>query len=371
MNRKIVFQLLALVGLMLTIAVMAIRRDSRLWGHQIGAEQPTQTPTVIVTDDAVTQAADGTIRVNTTRIGADISGYAGAVPLEVVVRHDTVIAVEALPNVETPQFFNRVVSAGLLDRWNGLPLSQAAAIEVDAVSGATYSSRAVIANLRRALTHYADVQAADESSSSWSWSLLAALVVALLGALLPLWVHRRPVRIVLLLLNVVVLGLWTGSFISYTLLVGIASGGISLLSGLTTIVLLFVAFVYPLLGHQGHYCAHLCPLGSLQELAGLCNPHRKLRLSDRLTKVLTLLRQLLFVALMASALLGGWFAWMDYELFAAFFIRSASVWMLAAAALTVVLSVFVPRPYCRFLCPTGLLMQLLTPPAKQNISKQS
>jgi uncharacterized protein with FMN-binding domain len=38
--------------------------------------------------------------------------------------------------------------------WNGLPATEAASLEVDAVTGATYSSEGLISNVRSGLTYY-------------------------------------------------------------------------------------------------------------------------------------------------------------------------------------------------------------------------
>ena len=54
--------------------------------------------------------------------------------------------INALPNNETPEVFRRLYE--LMKAWNGHSLKEAASLEVDGVSGATYSSNAVIGNVR-------------------------------------------------------------------------------------------------------------------------------------------------------------------------------------------------------------------------------
>ena len=122
------------------------------------------------------------------------------------------------------------------------------------------------------------------------------------------------------------------------------------------LLMVFVALIYPLLGKPGHYCAHVCPFGSAQELTGKvtrCKP----RMSPRLNKALITFRNLLWGVLMALMLTSTWTAWMDYELFTAFLYTSASVWVIVLALAFLVLSVWVPRPYCRFVCPMGTLLR--------------
>ena len=80
-------------------------------------------------------------------------------------------------------------------------------------------------------------------------------------------------------------------------------------------------------------------------------------MSPRLSKALTTFRRVLWGVLMALMLTGTWTAWMDYELFTAFLYTSAPIAVTVIAALFLVLSVWVPRPYCRFVCPTGTLIR--------------
>lgn len=77
--------------------------------------------------------------------GDDIKGYAGATPLFIAVNKKGVIqAVAPTVNTESPQFWQKVRQSKLFSSWNGLTLKKASTKKVDAVSGATLSSTAVI-----------------------------------------------------------------------------------------------------------------------------------------------------------------------------------------------------------------------------------
>lgn len=81
-----------------------------------------------------------------------IKGYAGETP--VVVAFDTkkvIVGVYLLPNQETPKFARRVEEAGFYKNWNGLTAKKALKKEVDAVTGATFTSMAVANSVRAAL----------------------------------------------------------------------------------------------------------------------------------------------------------------------------------------------------------------------------
>lgn len=338
------------------MVVAAMQRDGRVWGHQlVDTTRTAATGTAAV--DTMRTLADGTVIVNTTALGKDIVGYAGQVPLEIYLKEGKVSQVKALANTETPDFFEK--ASRLLTLWNGKTLDEAQTMKVDAVSGATFSSRAIIGNVQRGL-QFASKNAVKPSlldKMDHSPKTLAGLVVVLLGAIVPLFYRKKTYRTIQLVLNTVVLGLWGGTFLNWSLFVGYFSGGINVWISLVPIVMLVTAFIYPLFGKKNYYCTNICPLGSLQELAGKGNK-RKWKLGSTTVKRLGYLRQGLFAVLMVLMLTGIGFKWMDYELFTAFIFQSAAVVVIVLALLFVVLSFFVVRPYCRFVCPTGTLFKL-------------
>ena len=86
--------------------------------------------------------------------GDNIKGFNGATPLFVAVdKGYKVAAVAPAVNTETPDFWTKVKKSKLFKAWNGLTLTKAAQKKVDAVSGATYSSRAVIQTVRATISN--------------------------------------------------------------------------------------------------------------------------------------------------------------------------------------------------------------------------
>lgn len=365
-------RLLSLVVVVLILAAAAILRDGRILGHDLREAHEAKT----LKNDTLEVTPDGAFVVNTKPLAKDVQGYGGPVPLKIHIKDGRVAAVEAEPNAESPDFFNRAKE--LLNHWQGKSVDEAMREEVDAVSGATFSSRAIIANMQRGLayakqhgqwgedgsvgafgTSASPIEDGSVGALGTSAPPIVALIVVLLGAVVPLFYNNRRLHLVQLAVNVVVLGLWTGTFVSYTLFLRIFAGGVSVsaIGALAApLLMLIVALIYPLAGRSGHYCANICPFGSAQELAGKLS-RRKLRITPRLLKLLSVLRNLLWGVLMALLLTGTCTAWIDYELFTAFLYSSASVWVTVLAALFLVLSVWVPRPYCRFVCPTGALIK--------------
>ena len=63
--------------------------------------------------EVMTKLSDGTYVVNTTSLAKDVRGFRGNTPLNVYIKGNKVVKVEALSNQETPNFFNKV-KQGLL-----------------------------------------------------------------------------------------------------------------------------------------------------------------------------------------------------------------------------------------------------------------
>ena len=92
-----------------------------------------------------------TLKINTTDLGADIIGFNGPTPVEISVYDGVITGIQALPNQETPRFFQRVLESGLLQKMVGKTVEEAKEMELDAVTGATFSSEALIKNIRLGL----------------------------------------------------------------------------------------------------------------------------------------------------------------------------------------------------------------------------
>jgi uncharacterized protein with FMN-binding domain len=344
-------QIVRLLTCFLVLLAVAAQRDGRYFGHELNAAEESESA------QTITQVSDNKIVVSTQEIAKDIIGYGGAIPLKITIVDGKISEIETLQNAETPAFFERV-RAEVIPQWIGVSVEDGLTADIDGVTGATYSSNATNETIRRALQEVADNPDLQLSAPGWfSWKWIVALLVVIVGAIVPLFYKNKHYRTVQLLLNVVVLGFWSGTFVSYTLIINYLSNGASILPSLIPLILLIVAFIYPLFGKQGHYCTWNCPLGSLQELAGKCRKS-KWTLSAKTLKYLNIFRETLWSVLMLLMLTGISFAWLDYELFTAFMFQQASWVVITVALLFVALSLFVQRPFCRFVCPMGTLFKL-------------
>ena len=85
----------------------------------------------------------------------NVKGFNGPTPLLIALDAEGRIKnVVLLENQETPNFAQHVVEGGLFEAWNGLTVDEALGKEVDAVSGATYTSNGVKKSLKARLEAY-------------------------------------------------------------------------------------------------------------------------------------------------------------------------------------------------------------------------
>jgi len=296
----------------------------------------------------------------------DVEGYAGTTPIYIYVGTEgKVEALAPADNEETADFFEHAWD-GLSEKWNGMRAEDAAKLQIDAVSGATYSSKAIIANVQAALAAYSASSHSQLAAPTIGWGKTAAvLVVLVIGFLVSMKFLRSLLspkflsylRITVQLLNVIVLGFWCGQFLSVSLLRGWASNGFAPVAWLPTLCILLLAILMPFFGHRHYYCTWICPYGSLQDLAARL-PLPKIRVSAKAARWMRRIRMtvLVVILLLLWANIGRMV--LDYEPFTAFMVESAARDVMILAAVFVVASMFVPRLWCRAVCPMGQLLDL-------------
>lgn len=85
----------------------------------------------------------------------NVKGFNGPTPILIILdAEDRIQNVVLLDNQETPFYAQRVADGGLYSAWNGLTAEEALRKEVDAVSGATYTSNGVKNSLITRLKAY-------------------------------------------------------------------------------------------------------------------------------------------------------------------------------------------------------------------------
>jgi len=104
------------------------------------------------------------------------------------------------------------------------------------------------------------------------------------------------------------------------------------------------------------FCGGVCPLGAMQDLVLV----RPLQLPTWLGEGLGVLPFLYLGAAVLLAATDTMFVICRYDPFVPFFRLSGPFHMLVAGGLVVLISMFIGRPYCRFLCPYGALLGIVS-----------
>ncbi|MDD2636099.1 MAG: nitroreductase family protein [Bacteroidales bacterium] len=291
----------------------------------------------------------------------DIKGYGGCVPLAIVFHpNDKIRELVLLENSETKSYLNCLNNEKFFENWNGLTAKEAIKTNVDAVSGATYTSKAVIESCKQRLSLFTKTKA-DKSQMNWVniLGIVASflfLIFAVYSFLMPQKASRF--RIFLLIASVGILGFWQGNFLSLALFDKWLIGGVKVLPHIVLIIVLILTVLLPLITNKSFYCQFVCPFGAAQELVGKLNK-RKITFSQNLRKLLTKIRFLFLFVIFVMLVVAVDFSLEDFEPFSAFNYKFASASTLIIALVVLFLSIFINKPWCRFFCPTGGLISLL------------
>jgi ferredoxin len=108
------------------------------------------------------------------------------------------------------------------------------------------------------------------------------------------------------------------------------------------------------------FCAAVCPLGAIQEMVAV----KPVQVPAWIDRPLGLLRHVYLAGAVLFAATGSAFIICEYDPFVGFFRRNGSLGMLLFGAALLILGIFVVRPYCRYLCPYGVLLGWLSRASK-------
>ncbi len=88
--------------------------------------------------------------IYTGDIAKKVMGYQGPTPLNITISNGKIESIEALANQESPKYMRRA-ERGIFPHYIGKTVSQALKLKVDAVTGATYTSNALLQNIKLGL----------------------------------------------------------------------------------------------------------------------------------------------------------------------------------------------------------------------------
>ncbi|MFW6312521.1 MAG: 4Fe-4S binding protein [Spirochaetota bacterium] len=294
----------------------------------------------------------------------EITGHGGPISLLIELDDEQEIArVDLLDHSETESFVDDIREERLLERWDGLSIEEALEENVDAVTGATLTSQAIIDSVHATLERYTGetTEAADGAPGTALLVRQILTVVFLIPGVVAAFStkFRRRFQTAILLANVIVLGFVARSFLSLSILEGLILHGPDGTGNWHLLLVLVVFAVLSLATGTNVWCTQVCPYGSLQRLAGKLGKGMSVKLPGPMKKALRHSRPV--VLCLAFIVAYGWpgFNLTQVEPFAAFLIVGVPVASVVIAVLFVLLSLFQPRVWCRSFCPTGMVLDTL------------
>ncbi|WP_035415970.1 FMN-binding protein [Ferrimonas kyonanensis] len=292
------------------------------------------------------------------------NGYGGTTTLASQVSMSGQVQQLAVLGIkDTRSYVDKVVDAQLIQPLLGQPLS--AAINIDAISGATITSNALLHavaaahdNARAALDGRPAPKVASSSMTlGWVDLLAVGLFVAAIGINRSRHRHKTRWQWALMLTALISLGFLSAAlFSSSTLGMLIAADWLHGLGSYTPLLLLTLTLGYLLCFNRNLYCQSLCPFGTAQQCLG------KLGGAKAASPKHSLYRWFPRLLLLTALSLGLYYrnpAGFSYEPFAILFGFTGSLTLFALTVVVLLTSLLIQRPWCKTLCPIGPLTEYL------------
>ncbi len=212
-----------------------------------------------------------------------------------------------------------------------------------------------------------DTTTPPPTSPLYDWLDLVVLITALvIASYLTLKDRNRTNIFILMVFSLVYFGFWREGCVCP--IGAIQNVTLALFDSSYTLPLVALAFfvlplIFTIFFGRG-FCAGVCPLGAIQDVV-LVHP---LQLPLWLSQALGLLAYVYLGAAVLFAATGSAFIICEYDPFVSFFRLNGSINMLVLGGSLLLIGMFVGRPYCRFLCPYGVLLRLMSRVSKWRIT---
>lgn len=294
-------------------------------------------------------------------------GYGGRVPLLIGVDDNlTIVKISLLPNNESGDYIHAIYGDKFIGKWQGVSLENAIQLPVDVISGATFTSDAVIAGVRHTASSVMNSDASVITEKNL-WTTIKDILFLGLIVLSLIVVYKKgkaKFRLLYMFLVLIIMGLILNMAISVQLLNGWLLNGFSWRANWQSSVVFLLAIVISFLGKRKFYCNYLCPMGALQELTNHFTPFKKRKLK---TKYNGITAREIYLTLIAGTLLLGFAPELAYlEPFTFFSFRIVGIGIIIFGLLVIVASLFFTKPWCS-VCPTGCVIDTISLQKAKNI----
>jgi NosR/NirI family transcriptional regulator, nitrous oxide reductase regulator len=290
-------------------------------------------------------------------------GFGG--PLKVAVSVDlegTVVNAVVVEHRETPSWFEKVIKSPLIGSMKGKSYMDPFEIDgdVDGLTGATYTTRAVIQSVKKASREIAlnelNLTKPVEKPVRIQWGypeivLMLLLAVAVFGIKTASGKTKKRIRWLLLLSGMVVIGFMVNHPLT---LVDISK----FLMGywpdihyqLYWYLLIFGVLLIFLTTNKNIYCHYICPFGAAQECLAVFGKARNFQSRQYHSAFKWLRRAVVWLAVFVALIFRNP-GISSYEVYSTLFSLSGTNREVLFLSIVLLVSLFVKRPWCKYLCP--------------------
>jgi uncharacterized protein with FMN-binding domain len=298
-------------------------------------------------------------------------GYGGPLKMAVAVDNTGKIFDLAIAgSKETPSYLEKVLRTDILDHIKGKSYNEEYSLGngIDAVSSATYSSRAIVEASKKGNRFIAakilgfDVPKAEKPAIKFGLAEIVLLILFAVGY----FAHKKTFKYTKI-------ARW-GTMIVGLLVIGFSYNQPFTLSMINQLLLgyfpplhshlywyLFLGGIFLVLTieNKNPYCLWFCPFGAAQECMGLVGGAKPRSVGKFKNIFKWTLRAITLFAIIAALLLRNPGV-TSYEIFGTLFKLTGSNFQFAILGIVLVLSMFIKRPWCNYLCPVGPVTEYYT-----------
>ena len=183
-------------------------------------------------------------------------------------------------------------------------------------------------------------------------------VIALLAAMCAAvyFVFKRRSRkgiMVLMFLSIAYFGFFkSGCVCSLGAIQNISAGLFNGYAIPITVVLIFILPLLFALFFGRVFCSSVCPMGAVQDFIAF----KPKKVPPRISAVLKIIPHIYLGTAILFASTGAGFIICKFDPFAGIFRLGAHSWMMAWGAAVILIGMFIVRPYCRYMCPYGVIL---------------
>lgn len=201
-----------------------------------------------------------------------------------------------------------------------------------------------------------------QTGSDVSWPRVLALLLIFALVMASFLTKKARLRWITLSVTLVYLGFINGGFLSVSHITNTINLGPSMILGDVPLLMIVVFTLVTTLIWGRVFCSTLCPFGAVQDLLSKFVPRRWQKTMPARIHLKALYLKYLFLALIVvmAIVQGGVSIFQYFEPFGTLFFYSTSVVLWTILLLILLASAVVKRFYCRYVCPLGAALGVLS-----------